>query len=246
MAKRHKLIRAGNLVSEVIYTAPQPSDSARVRDAKSRATSEAQKRVNMKTARRKMEMRIAANFDAGDLFVTLTFDNEHLPSRREGAIVRMRTFLRLLRAARKVRGDDLRYIYVLEGQHGEARLHFHVFINATGPHDNEDIKSLWACGDDVDIKHIERDGYFALAEYVTKEKKPVGARSWVCSLNLKQPIIESSFVPDSTRLQAPPSAFVIEREEKENGLAGFQYVKYWMPPCVEAAGKHKRRKRKRA
>ena len=246
MAKRHKLIRAGNLVSEVIYTAPQPRDSARVRAEKSKATTEAQKRVNMKTARRKMEMRIAANFDAGDLFVTLTFDNEHLPPKRDGAIDRMRAFLRLLRAARKARGDDLRYIYVLEGQHGKARLHFHIFINATGPHDSEDIKSLWAYGEDVDIKHIERDGYFALAEYVTKERKPVGARSWVCSLNLKQPVIETSFVSDSARLQVTHGAFVIEREEKETGEAGFQYVKYWLPMSPRSTTQRKRRRRKTA
>lgn len=246
MAKRHKLIRAGNLVSEVIYTAPQPRDSAHVRAEKSRATTEAQKRVNMKMARRKMEMLIAANFDAGDLFVTLTFDNEHLPPRRDGAISRMRAFLRLLRAARKARGDDLRYIYVLEGQHGEARLHFHLFINATGLHDSEEVKSLWACGEDVDIKYVERDGYFALAEYVTKERKPVGARSWVCSLNLKKPVVESSFVPDSTRLQPPRGAFVIEREERETSEAGFQYVKYWLPLRSSSTTPRRRRRRKLA
>ncbi len=229
MAKRRKVIRAGDLVSEVIYTAPQPRDNARTRAEKSKITSEAQKRLNIKTAKRKMEMRIAANFDAGDLFVTLTFDGLHLPARREAALAHMRAFLRLLRAARKTRGEDLRYIYVLEGQHGEARYHFHVFINSTGPHDVEDIKSLWSCGDDVDIKYIERDGYLALAEYVTKEQKPVGARSWVCSLNLKQPVIESSFVPDSAAPVVPPEAHIIEREERINEWGGFQYVKYWQP-----------------
>lgn len=229
MAKRHKIIRAGDLVSEILYTPPQPRDNERTRAGKSKITSEAQHKLNIKTAKRKMEMRIAANFGAGDLFVTLTFDDTHPPARRESAIASVRSFLRLLRAARKTRGEDLRYIYVLEGQHGEARYHFHIFINSTGAYDTEDIKRLWRYGENVDIKYIERDGYLALAEYVTKERKPVGARSWVCSLNLTQPIIESSFVPDSNALAAPVDAFVIEREELINEWGSFQYVKYWLP-----------------
>ena len=246
MAKRRKVIRAGDLVSEVIYTAPQPRDSARTRAEKSKITSEAQRKLNMKTAKRKMEMRIAANFGAGDLFVTLTFDDLHLPARREAALACVRYFLRLLRETRKARGDDLRYIYVLEGQHGEARYHFHIFINSTGAQDREDIESLWSYGEVGKIKYIERDGYIALAEYVTKERKPVGARSWVCSLNLKQPVIESSFVPDGDAVAVPPDAHVIEREERLNEWGSFQYVKYWLPLRSQLVQSHPPAKRKPA
>ena len=42
MAKRKKTIIAGRIRKTVIYTAPEPQDSPRVRAAKSRATSAAQ------------------------------------------------------------------------------------------------------------------------------------------------------------------------------------------------------------
>lgn len=244
MAKRRKVIRAGDLVSEAIYTTPQPRDGARTRAERSKITSEVQRKLNTKTSKRRMEMRIAANFGAGDLFVTLTFDDLHLPARREAALACVRYFLRLLRETRKARGDDLRYIYVLEGQHGEARYHFHIFINSTGAQDREDIESLWSYGEVGKIKYIERDGYIALAEYVTKERKPVGARSWVCSLNLKQPVIESSFVPDGYTVAVPPDAHVIAREERLNEWGSFQYVKYWLPLRVQPVQMAPRAKRK--
>lgn len=62
MAKRKKAIIAGRLVKTIIYTAPEPQDGPRVRVVKSRMTTAAQKAMNDKAARVKLEMLLAANF----------------------------------------------------------------------------------------------------------------------------------------------------------------------------------------
>ena len=71
MAKRKKTIIAGPIVKTIIYTAPEPQDGKRARAEKSKMTSAAQKAMNDKTARGRLEMLLAANFTGRDLFVTL-------------------------------------------------------------------------------------------------------------------------------------------------------------------------------
>ena len=110
MAKRKKTIIAGRLVKTIIYTVPEPQDGPRVRAVKSRMTTAAQKAMNDKAARVKLEMLLAANFGPCDLFVTLTYRDENLPAKRAGAIKNVRSFLKHLREHRKARGQTLKYI----------------------------------------------------------------------------------------------------------------------------------------
>ena len=73
MAKRKKTITAGNIVKTILYTAPEPRDGERARAEKSRMTNAAQKAMNDKSARARLEMLLAENFTRRDLFVTLTY-----------------------------------------------------------------------------------------------------------------------------------------------------------------------------
>ena len=81
MAKRKKTIIAGQIVKTIIYTAPEPLDGKRARAEKSRMTSAAQKAMNDKAARGRLEMLLAANFTGRDLFVTLTYRDEDLSTK---------------------------------------------------------------------------------------------------------------------------------------------------------------------
>ena len=120
MAKRKKTIVAGQIVKTIIYTAPEPQDGKRARAEKSKITSAAQKAMNDKAARGRLEMLMAANFEGRDLFVTLTYREEDLPPNRAEAVKRVRRFLRMLRQERKARGQELKYIYTTEEKHGEV------------------------------------------------------------------------------------------------------------------------------
>ena len=79
--KIKKTIRSGRLAKVAIYTPRTRWDSPRARAQKSKATTAARKAMNIKDSRSKLEFLIAGNFEDGDLFVTLTYDDEHLPTR---------------------------------------------------------------------------------------------------------------------------------------------------------------------
>lgn len=172
MAKYKKIIVAGPLVVETIYPAPNPRDSEGVRSGKKALSSEAQRRMNWKYAYQKLELEIAANFGENDLYITLTYDEKHLPPDRKKANQRMQAFWRRLRTARRAMGKELRYIYVTEHKHGDGRWHHHVLLNATGE-DFVQIARIWGQGL-VDFKQIRVDrdrNYETLARYLCKEQR---------------------------------------------------------------------------
>ena len=231
MAKRKKTIVAGNLVKTVIYTAPEPRDGERVRAAKSRMTSAAQKAMNDKTARGRLEMLLAANFTRKDLFLTLTYRPEDRPTQRLEAVKNVRSFLKHLRKYRKAAGIPMKYIYVTEEKHGQGNLHHHIVLNAS-ERDIETIRSLWNCGDVVDIEYIGCREYETWAYYMTKEgakDRPVGAQMWTPSKNLEKPKITYSYVGNDETLSPPIGAYIIEREEKVTEFGSYCYIKYYMP-----------------
>lgn len=234
MAKqRYKRIQGGRLVREVLWTPTFPSDTPKQREAKTKISTAARKKINQRCAWQKLEMLLAANFAPSDLHVVLTYDDEHLPSNVDGAKKCIKKFLVELRKHRKVRGFDELYVYNNEGKHGNARLHHHLVINATGD-DYETIRSLWSYGTDIDFERIDKYGYRALAQYLTKEARedgaPVGARSWVPSLNLKKPDAQpAEWVPESMKLDPPANAYIIEKEEIVNEFGRYQFVMYILP-----------------
>lgn len=231
MAKRKKTIIAGRLVKTIIYTAPEPQDGPRVRAVKSRMTTAAQKAMNDKAARVKLEMLLAANFGPRDLFVTLTYRDENLPAKRADAIKNVRSFLKHLREHRKARGQTLKYIYTTEDKHGGGRLHHHIVINAAGD-DMETVRSLWPYGDVVDFEYIGTYDYEQLARYITKEsveQRPVGAQMWTASRNLEKPIVRSEYVDNDASLTVPLGCHILEKEERVSEFGSYCYIKYRLP-----------------
>ena len=240
MAKRKKTITAGCIVKTILYTAPEPRDGVRARAEKSRMTTAAQKAMNDKTARGRLEMLLAANFVGKDLFVTLTYRDADLPAKRAGAVKNVRKFLRQLREHRKARGQELKYVYTTEEKHGEARLHHHLVINAT-ERDIETIRSLWPYGDIIDLEYVRDRDYETLALYLTKESvegRPVGAQMWTRSKNLGEPKVETCFAPDDTALAAPIGCHILEREEKVTEYGSYSYIKYRVPHYLRGLTKN--------
>lgn len=231
--KRRKTIRAGRLVYDCACTMCFPSDAPRARREKKKLTSAARQRMNLRRAAQKLELLLAANFGAGDLVLSLDYRDDALPETREAAGKLMRKFLRQLRQHRRARGGELKYIYVTEGLHGDKRVHHHLVINGTGD-DLETVKSLWPCGD-VDLKPLDLyGGYFALAEYLTKEPRNGdrslnGARCWTPSMNLAKPETECGMIPDSLTLTVPPGAVVLDSDSIRNEFGEFIYLKYLLP-----------------
>lgn len=236
VAKYLKQVRCGRLVQAVIYTTPTAGESAKVRAQKQRASSAARERLNARTSVQKLERCLADNFDNGDIFLTVTYDDKHLPSDRAKAVGRIRVFLQRLRANRKARGQPLRYIYVTEGCYPGGRLHHHMVINGTGD-DLESVRELWRQGD-VELRRLTFDReqtYEDLASYLTKEPREwghprIGERTWTPSLGLVRSEPETVEVPDLLSLSAPPEALVVSKEGPiTNGYGEWCWIKYLLP-----------------
>lgn len=252
MSKTLKRVRSGRLVCAVVYTTPTAGDSPKARAQKQKASTAARERLNARTSFQKLERTLAANFDDGDLYITLTYDDKHLPESRDKAVRRIRSFLSKLRGARKGRGQPLHYIYVTEGCNPGGRLHHHLVVNSTGD-DLEEIKKLWTYGENVEVRRLLFDRghtYEDLASYLTKEPREwghpqVGERTWTPSIGLVKPEVESEAVPDYVTLAAPPEADILQCEGPiRNGYGEYSWIKYLLPKQPRKV-RTRRRRRKR-
>lgn len=253
MSKMLKRVRAGRLVCAVVYTTPTAGDSDRVRAQKQKASTAAREKLNARTSFQKLERTLAANFDTGDLFLTVTYDDKHLPDSRDKAVRKVRSFLSKLRAAQRARGQPLHYIYVTEGCCPGGRLHHHLVLNSTGD-DLEEIRRLWIYGDNVELRRLtfgEDYTYEDLASYLTKEPREwghpqVGERTWTPSLGLRQPETETERVPDYMTLAPPPGAVMLAREGPvKNGYGEYVWIKYLLPKDSRRKTRTRRRRRKK-
>ena len=239
MAKIRKIITAGCLVVEAVYPKKERADSDRERAAKSKASSEAQRRMNQIYSYQKFELILAANFPtAGSgLVVTLTYDDEHLPRSRTEAQRRFKYFLSKLRRARREAGLPEPVVAaapeVLTSASG--RWHHHCVIDNTGQ-DIDMLRACWIYGSDIDVKKLRVDAeknHETLARYMTKElrecqdydDKP-GLHGWSCTRNAKRPETETVTVPDDFKLEAPEGSTVIINERRSTEWASWHVIKY--------------------
>lgn len=261
MSKAIKHVTAGLL--HVMVLGQVPAEEVRRRGGRKKPTSAAQQFYNNKCSWRELELITAANFGGSDLVATFTYDDHHLPADKGAAGAEMKKFIRRLRLARKRRGEELKYIYNIEGDHGKSedevwggdgaledrRLHHHMILNRAGPGCEEELRSLWHGGGYVRVEPLDVHYYEELAKYFTKEAregrpKP-GERSWRGSKNLERYQVEYIEIPvDSVTLEPPPGAvdYRCWREKNPYGYAdcvGARYLLYpeRRPPGVSYAGR---------
>lgn len=245
--KRRKTIRAGRLVWDITYTVPRPNASKQERKRIREVTEEQVARTNANTAQRKLEMLMATNFDEGDLVLTVTYRDADLPDSADVTRKHLGKVFAQMRAYRKARDlPELKYIYILEGRHGDHRPHAHIIINAAGG-DLELMRSLWIWGDDIQLNYIRERGYDGWAGYLTKERREAslnGKKQFVGSRNLARPVTTYEWVDDGTTVDAPPGAQVLDEGGGRNEVASCKYIKYLMPKTIhynsKTARSHKR------
>lgn len=240
MAKAIKHITAGLLNIEVIGNVPELQPCRRTRAGRSNTTSAAQQFYNNKCSWRELELILAANFGSNDLVVTYTYDYEHLPLDKKAGDALLQKHFRKLRSARKMRGQDLKYVYATEGFHGAQedplfgddreyenhRVHHHVVLNRVSADDLEEIRSLWPYGGYVRIEPLDVHYYQELAKYLTKEAREYGRakpgeRSWRRSKNLVKYEVEYIEIPSDSVTLAPPVGAVDYTQFSEKNPYGF-------------------------
>jgi hypothetical protein len=231
--KTKKVIVAGPLVKVALYSRGCARDTPKARAAKRRLSSEAQKRMNAKYQKEKLELQLAANFLPRDHWVCFTFSAAHLPMDEKGVEACFKAFRR--RYAKLCKGKTPVIIWRAEHKHEsddfrtDRRWHIHACIQARSGEDYVNILRSWPYGL-VDIEPIRIDknnSYAALAAYMTKEPLDrAGAHAWHSTRNAKRPEVESFAVPDDTPLQAPRGAAVCEEASDRNEYGSMHYIKY--------------------
>ena len=254
--KKRKRILAGCLGIEVDMPVRQRGDSQKVRAAKAKATSAAQKRMNQLNSLMELELRLAANFPtAGSgLVIVLTYDDEHLPKTRKQAQRRFKYFLSKLREARReAKLPEPRVIYAPEVlTSATGRWHHHIVLDNTGD-DLEMVRRCWIYGSDIECRKLRVDdekNHETLARYMSKElreaqdyeSKP-GLHGWSCTRNCLKPEVDVVLVEDSARLEAPHGAAVLLHEERRSEFAGYEILKYRL--CVGVFRRPARARRRR-
>ena len=165
------------------------------------ATSEKQKKQNAKNTRKKIVRLLNANFTKKDIWVTLTYDNAHLPKNMREARKVLQNYLRRLAYWMKKHGyGALKYLYVTEYIEDErsVRIHHHVVMNFP---DRDIAESLWAGGGRTQARRLQPDdsGLEGLGRYISKTRSVKYEKTWAASRNLKQPKITVSDTAISRR-----------------------------------------------
>lgn len=154
--------------------------------------SRAQRNLNDKNARKYIERLINANFTDNDIWMTLTYDDLHLPPDGDidASIKNVQRFIKRVNYKRRKLGlPAAKYIYVTEySPRDEIRWHHHIVMD--GLMDMDAVESCWKMGGRNEVRRLKKDenGLSGMANYIVKEKERIRSeRRWNSSQGLKDP-----------------------------------------------------------
>lgn len=197
---RQKTITAGNIREfEIFPIYNSRANSTRAR--KRQESSEKQKKQNAKNTRKKIVRLLNGNFTKKDIWITLTYDNKHLPKDMKTARKDLYNYLRRIAYWMKRHGlGPLKYLYVIEyiNDGKSVRIHHHVVMNFS---DRDRAESFWMGGGRTQARRLQPDdsGLEGLGRYISKSRSVKYEKAWAASRNLKQPKITVSDTAISRR-----------------------------------------------
>ena len=248
--KRVKVrIDTGVVCEQYVYSVPEKCDIRTTKPRKPRFADEAERKEHRRRiAEREHRRKFMENFHAGDLYSTLTFDDEHeLHDFKEARRIRDNYFRRLQRAC----PDAVIFIYMGRGK-STSRIHFHMVTKGI-PEDT--IREKWGMGDIDRIEELRKECWYedepgkwvnhgpdftALANYLfghwTEEQ---GGHRYKCTRNARIPKVEKSNIKEVKRdycekhpPRAPKGYMLVEVQGNKYGYWWFKYVKKPMPKPV--------------
>lgn len=226
-------MRAGRVVRQALYNPREPNPNQRRRSVS--VSKEDKQRANLKTSYEKLLMLMCANFSPGDWWVTLTYDDEHLPAKREDAQPYWRKFMRWYRKYRRSNKEPLLYVYCtqLTTRGGGYRLHHHMVMKFEDEEDAERIRSLWTWG----YTHIRKLKSFEelvdKAHYMCREPRELGVyvageQMWTGSRGLIRPKFEYTTIDnDAVDISVPVGCTELSEPVQLPGYGGYKTIIYY-------------------
>lgn len=254
----------GRVVEEVASMLSSTADRKKPRGTRRAGASSAAKiKANERSSTLRLARGIAANFKAGDAFLSLKYDAAHYPgslnpadnvpgsegyTRAEEDLTR---FLRKLRTAyRKQTGAALKAYWETANWHPAndergghpSRLHQHLVV----PSDAVELaRRLWpAFGGEgtVNVKDLDSDpDRTRLAEYMVGNVhgKLPGTKGWSGSRGMDKPVLsEPEEIRSIDEIQTPPGAVIkaVREITDEDGIVVGKYLRYVLPTAPRIRG----------
>ena len=194
----------------------------------------AQRKLNDKNARKYVERLINENFTDKDIWMTLTYDGEHLPPDGDvdAAIKNMQKYIRRINYQRKKRGlPNAKYVYVTAyNPNAEIRWHHHIVMD--GALDMETVESCWKQSSRNEIRRLQKDenGLSGMANYIVEEKNRIPSeKRWNSSQGLRDPRIKvvHSKRPAAGGSYKKISSFVDKMAKNRDSIP--EILKMWYP-----------------
>lgn len=245
----YKIISGGGYIVETrrswmpVRQAGEPKPTRGIR--KAGASSEKKIKANETESARALARAINCTVQAGDLWVALKYDNEHLPESYEEAEADMTRFLRVLRREYRKQHGALPWFFDVtanwkpekNGPGRPARLHQHIVAPADAL---ELIRDLWK-GGGINIELLDnRRDHSDLAFYMVGNVhgRP-GKKKWHASRNVKRPTYtDPQPVNDVEDVQPEQGAVIKEHQttvDEEGHVVG-SYLRCVLPAPVKVRG----------
>lgn len=115
-----RIMRAGRLVKICIYTPSVSRGNEQTRQHRQAATKTAQRFINCRNQIERLSLILAGNFDVDNaVFITLTYDDNHLPTKKAAVKAHYEKFAREVRASLRLKGRSFGYARSIEGESTE-------------------------------------------------------------------------------------------------------------------------------
>lgn len=224
------------LEQEVYFAGEGAKDAPDIERRLWHPKTEAEKKAaNERQSQKRMTRLINSTFAVGGSYVTLTYDDKHLPETWEEAEKILKKYIRVI----KYKFPNARIVAVTGEGRRSGRLHHHLII--AGAWESYIVKK-WTCGSVVRIEPLRAHNYYdgkdcgrdytALALYLWAHSasRPKKGKRWVQTKNCVQPEAEKAQeIRRDYSAEKPPRTpkgyrFVYAYEGK-NGYLLFKYVK---------------------
>lgn len=208
-------------------------ETFRPRGRKKGPSRPSQERGNLNAAIREAGTILDANFSyaRGDRFVTLRYDDGHLPETAELGEGMLTRFLAWCRKWARKNGGSFRFFAVTANKKRsgeEARLHHHLVMSGIP---TEVLREGWPYGTVDDRSLWDEESHGALAAYLVKQAAGgKNAKKWRSSRNLERTVMisEQEVAPES-RYRIPKGAKIIWQGEYDPGAGKLLHMKLRMP-----------------